>query len=189
MKKINLLIVTLYLNLIGLIAFTITVIAYIILALSNNDSEKANNYMEVFSTMFFVWIVVYVLIAVVNVVSGVIEYRRREFGLIFSKMKRLKTALIPYWIINFICYLPICVFLLIFGHGFGFVVVPVIILSSYSVLLVTSVFSILFLMYLKKTNKIEMKEFILHTILQLVFVLDVIDAFILMKRYKEHKYI
>jgi hypothetical protein len=98
-------------------------------------------------------------------------------------MKRIKIGLIPFWIINFICYFPISVFLLVVGHGFGFLIVPIFIFLSYIVLLLTSIFSILYLLNLKKNNIIVNKQFIIHSILQLLFVVDIIDTVNIIKKW------
>ncbi|MDL2297165.1 hypothetical protein LJC68_07070 [Bacteroidales bacterium OttesenSCG-928-B11] len=99
-------------------------------------------------------------------------------------MKRIKTGLIPYWVINFICYLPISAFLLLVGHGFGFIIVPIFIFASYTVLVVTSTFSIAYLLYLRTSNKINDRGLFIHVIWQSLFIADIIDTYRIIRKYK-----
>jgi hypothetical protein len=144
--------------------------------IEGNNFKNQSNIHEHLSTVFIIWFVLYCIISIINIVSIIINYKENDTELLFKKMKRVKIGLIPYWIINFICYVPISVVLLLAGHGFGFIIVPIFIFASYMVLCLTSLFSILYLLKLKKNNKISKKQFIIHTLLQLIFVVDIIDT-------------
>jgi hypothetical protein len=73
--------------------------------------------------------------------------------------------------------------LLVVGHGFGFLIVPIFIFLSYTVLMLTSIFSILYLINLRKNKIILNKQFIVHLILQLCFVIDIIDIIYIIKKW------
>lgn len=186
MKKLNFLIGILYFNTVGLVIVAV----YLILGLLsvsgevNTSTEPSNTIGHVFLILFCVWLLIYVLFAVINIIALVTNYKRKEFHLIYQKMKRIKTGLIPYWVINFICYLPISAFLLLVGHGFGFIIVPIFIFASYTVLVVTSTFSIAYLLYLRTSNKINDRGLFIHVIWQSLFIADIIDTYRIIRKYK-----
>lgn len=182
MKKLNLLIGVLYLNTMGLIIVSI----YLFFSIFNNTNigEKSSGSMEHIPNLFLVWLIIYVVSAVVNIITLVIDYKENKINLIYRKMKRIKIGLIPFWIINFICYVPISAFILAVGHGFGFIIVPIFIFASYTVLIVTSAFSIAYLLFLRTSDEIDNRKFIIHVIWQLFFVTDIIDTFRIIKKYK-----
>lgn len=181
MKKLNILIGILYCNTVGLVFITINLVRNILSTVGVPNQNIENS----FSTIFLIWLCIYILFVVINIVSVVMDFRQNKIDMIYQKMKRIKIGLIPYWIINFICYFPICILFLLVGHGFGFIIVPIFIFSSYTVLLVTSLFSILLLICLIKLNILNNGNFIKHVICQLIFVLDIIDSFIIIKIYKK----
>jgi hypothetical protein len=185
MKKVNFLLAILYVNtLLLVIVFSYFIGAFIQIAaefifkieMEGNNLKYQNNIFEHLSTMFIIWFIIYFIISIINIVSIIIDYRKNDTELLFKKMKRVKIGLIPYWIINFICYVPISVVVLLAGHGFGFIIVPIFIFASYMVLCLTSLFSILYLLNLNKNNRISKKQFIIHALLQFIFVVDIIDT-------------
>jgi hypothetical protein len=196
MKKVNSLLAILYVNTLFLvIIFSYFIGTFIQIAaefifkikIEGNNLENQSNIFEHLSTVFIIWFVLYCIISIINIVSIIIDYRKNDTELLFKKMKRVKIGLIPYWVINFICYLPISVVMLLVGHGFGFLIVPIFIFASYMVLCLTSLFSILYLLNLKKNNNISKKQFIIHTLLQLIFVVDIIDTIYLIIKLKKCK--
>ena len=98
-------------------------------------------------------------------------------------MKRIKLGLIPFWIINFICYLPISIFLIVVGHGFGFIIVPIFIFASYTILCLTSMFSVVYFKSLHKNGIITFKQGIIHSLLQFIFVIDIIDTIYIIRKW------
>jgi hypothetical protein len=194
MKKVNLLLVILYINnLILIIVNTYFAKIYIELILwlftkvepqlTDLDNFDPTDFYGKLNIILFLWFIIYLIISVINIISVVLDYRKENSEILFRKMKRVKIGLIPFWIINFICYFPISIILLVAGHGFGFLIVPIFIFLSYTVLLLTSIFSILYLLNLKKKNIIIQGQFIKHSILQLLFVFDIIDTIIIIKKW------
>jgi hypothetical protein len=147
----------------------------------NYSSNQYNLFQEYISTIFSIWFVLYCIISIINIISVIINYRNNDRELLFNKMKRVKIGLIPFWIINFICYVPISTLLLI--GQIGFLLVPIFIFASYMVLCLTSLFSISYLLNLKKNNHITTEQFITHSVLQLFFVVDIIDVFYMIKKW------
>jgi hypothetical protein len=87
--------------------------------------------------------------------------------------KTIKFGLIPFWVINFIGYTALVIMINIPSHGFGIFIVPIPIIASYCVLIITSIYSILFLLLLLQNGKINNKQFLIYVIMQLCFVLDI----------------
>jgi len=190
MKKVNLLIGILYINTLILIIissyFFRAFIELVIFFITKKEPEIVNfsdmsNFYEKLPIMFLLWFAVYFVFSVINIVSLIFDYKNNNLEILFNKMKRIKMGIIPYWVINFICYIPISAILLIAGHGFGFIIVPIFIFASYTVLILTSIFTIVYLKLLRKNNIIMKNQFIIHTILQLFFVIDIIDTIYLIK--------
>jgi uncharacterized membrane protein YfcA len=144
-------------------------------------SEFSNVY-KIIRPIFNVWIVAYLTFSVINIIAAIKDYRNRNFELLYKKAKRIKFGLIPFWTINFLCYFIISCVIIPVGHGFGFLIVPLFIFCSYTVLVVTSIFSIMYILKLKADKILTKKESIIHIILQLCFVLDIIGMIYLIKK-------
>jgi hypothetical protein len=194
MKKVNLLLVILYINnLILIIVNTYFAKIYIEIILwlftkveprfTDLDNFDPTDFYGKLSLIFLSWFIIFLIISIINIISIVLDFRKNNSEMLFQKMKRIKIGLIPFWIINFICYFPVSIILLVAGHGFGFIIVPIFIFLSYTVLLLTSIFSILYLLNLKKKNIILQEQFIKHSILQLLFVVDIIDTINIIKKW------
>jgi len=190
MKKVNLLISILYLNNVILVIistyFFSAFIELLIFLFTKKELEITSfsdslNIYEKLPIIFLLWFIFYFIFSIVNIISLIYDYKNNNSEILFKKMKRLKIGLIPFWIINFICYIPISAILLVAGHGFGFIIVPIFIFLSYTVLIFTSIFSIVYLKLLRRNEIITKKQFIIHTILQLFFILDVIDTLYILK--------
>ena len=152
-------------------------------SVANKSNDSFNGFYKLLPFLFIIWVFTYIIFSIINIISLAIDYKNNNTEIIFKKTKRIKLGLIPFWIINFICYLPISIILILVGHGFGFIIVPIFISASYMVLILTSIFSIAYLKNLHKNRKIEFKKFIIHSILQLIFVIDIIDIIIILKKY------
>jgi hypothetical protein len=192
MKKVNLLICILYINSMFLIIintyFSRVFIELILWLITKKEPDftvfdDPSNFYAKLSIGFSLWFITYLVLSIINIISIIFDYKNNNLESLFQKMKRVKINLIPFWIVNFICYLPISAILLVAGHGFGFIIVPVFIFVSYTVLLLTSIFSILYLSKLRKNNILLKKQFIIHTILQFIFIADVIDVIYIIKKW------
>lgn len=183
MKKVNFIIILLYIN--NLILITANLLPIIGLIDSIDTTAFYNKLFEI----LFLWLIVFLIVSIINVRNVILDYRNNESDKLLKKMKRIKLSLIPFWAINFICYIPISALLLVVGHGFGLFIVPMFVVISYVVLIITSIFSISYLLRLRKNKLITNKQSIIHSILQLCFVIDVIDAIYIIIRFgKAHTY-
>ena len=174
MKKVNLLIGLLYLNNLILIIFNLFLWDIL-------------NKIEIFNDNIFlvlaIWFILFLIFSIINIISIRIDFKNNDSRKLLKKMRRIKIGLIPFWVINFLAYIPICTILIVAGHGFGFLIVPIFIFASYIVLLLTSIFSILYLLNLRKNGIIQNKNLIIHTLLQLLFVFDIVDTIYIIKKW------
>lgn len=192
MKKINLLIVMLYINTLILAIidsyFFKPFIELIVFFITKNEPEMIDisdpsRFYNKWPIIFLLWFILFLVISLVNIISLIFDSKNNNLETLFNKMKRIKLGLISYWVLNFIFYIPISTILLVIGHGFGFLIVPIFIFASYIVLILTSLFSITYLYQLRKNNTISKKQFIINTILQLIFVIDIIDTIYIIRKW------
>lgn len=91
-----------------------------------------------------------------------------------------KLALIPFFIMNFIICTLVCVGLLnpwLFMTSI--VIVPLMIVITYGVLLVTSSYNLAHMIRALSKKEVTSKELTLHIIFHLIFVLDVVSSILL----------
>jgi hypothetical protein len=153
--------------------------------------------------------ILYFVLFIKNIVSLKIDFKNNNTELLLKKMKRIKLGLIPFWIINFVCYINIMLFTA-FGafwelykelgfynffivllrilsrpwlNGDRFLIIPIFIYSSYIFLCLTSIFSIVFLMNLRKNNLLSKKQYVTNALLQLFFITDIIGVVYMIKKW------
>jgi len=174
MKKVNILLAVMYVN---TLLLAITSFGYMIV---KKHFENQCNIFEHLPKMFAIWFVIFIVISIINIISVIRDYKKNNTEVLFKKMKRVKMGLIPFWIINFICYIPISIVFLFIPPGvlplIGWAFIPLFVLASYIVLCLSSSFSFSYLLHLKKNNILSTKQLVIHTILQFIFVVDIVDT-------------
>jgi hypothetical protein len=130
-----------------------------------------------------------VVFAIVNIKNAYQLYKNRDSITLRKYMKRLKFGAIPYFILNFVFYLLL--FLLFFAASRGIIIfspIPLFFLIptffTYLAVLFTSPYAIAFVAVLRNEGKMKTRNLIMHILLQLCFVLDVVDTIVLLKKYK-----
>lgn len=130
-----------------------------------------------------------VAFAIVNIKNAYRLYKNRESITLRKYIKTLKLGAIPYFILNFVIYLLL--FMLFFAASRGILIftpIPLFFLIptffTYLAVLFTSPYAIGFVAVLRNENKMKTGKLIMHIILQLCFVLDVIDTIALLRKYK-----
>jgi hypothetical protein len=130
-----------------------------------------------------------VVFAIVNIKNAYQLYKNRESITLRKYLKRLKFWAVPYFILNFVFYLLL--FLLFFAASRGiFIVTPIPlfflipIFFTYLSVLFTSPYAIGFAAVLRSESKMKTGKLVIHVLLQLCFVLDVVDTIVLLKKYK-----
>lgn len=108
-----------------------------------------------------------------------INYRRNSM---INRMLFFKLSVIPFFIFNFMLWTGVFGTLMLFPGGiFVLALVPIIIFLTFTVLLVTSSSTISVLVYCYRAKQIDISKLIVHIVLQLIFVVDVIDSIYLYK--------
>lgn len=133
-----------------------------------------------------------IVFAGINTVNSFSLFKNNDYNSMRKNMKALKFGAIPYFIINFIIYLLL--FLLFFAASRGIILVTPIpllflipVLFAYLTVIFTSTYGIGFSLILYKEKRLRTRKLILHIILQLCFVLDIIDTVILLAKNKVMK--
>lgn len=144
------------------------------------------------------WLVTFalILLGVLNVVFAIANIKNsyrlcknRDTITLRKYMKRLKLGAIPFFILNFVFYLLLFFFFFAASRGiFIFTPIPMVFLIpiffTYIAVLFTSPYAIGFLIVLQNENKMKSGKLVIHVLLQLCFVLDVVDTIVLLKKYK-----
>ncbi len=122
-----------------------------------------------------------------GIITAVKLFRANDLTALRRHMKHAKVGMIPFFIINFIYYLALIMLVLGASRGlflFGpiFVVIVPIVIFTYLAVLFTSAFTIAYILLMKKNNQLTGDAVVLHICLQLIFVLDMVSMFILLRK-------
>lgn len=133
-----------------------------------------------------------VIFAVINIKNAFVFFKNNDYNSMKKGMKAIKFGTIPYFVVNFVLYLLL--FLLFFAASRGFFLVspmPLLFLIpgffTYLTVIFTSSYGIGYSFILYKEKRLKTGKLILHILLQLCFVLDVIDTIILLTKNKVEK--
>lgn len=116
-------------------------------------------------------------------------YKNGEYNYLRKSMQMLKLSTIPYFLLNFIFYLLL---ILIFFMGTRGIIIftPVPLLLSipifftYLTVLCSAAYGVGFIAILWKEKSFTIGRTIMHILLQICFVLDVMDTIVLLRKYK-----
>jgi hypothetical protein len=122
----------------------------------------------------------YIYTIVLNIKNTVKLYKQNDVFELRKRAKIIKLSLIPFWIFHFFISALIMIFFIAISRGMGIIFVPIPMFFTYISLLITSIFSIAFILLLNK-NK-YLKRYYIHILLQLCFVIDIIDIIYLLKK-------
>lgn len=144
----------------------------IIYQIATRESLQKSATLTVFTIPILFMIVACILVIINMVVasSSIIKSRCLSFRTVMG----FKLCLIPFYTINFICWM----FASMVFH-IALVIwplIPFIIAYTYFTMLGTSAYVIAKLFTLRRSKTITTKQFVTHCILQVVFTLDVIDS-------------
>lgn len=173
-KLLTMLIVFVY-----MVPLSLFVTFYQIFTKEMNDSFS----FDIFTIPLLLMIVVFILVAV-NTMAAVHSIVRAQ-GLSFRTVMIFKLCLIPFYMVNFVCWM----FASMVFHIAIIIwpMIPFIIVYTYLTLLGTSAYVIAKLFSLRKNKIITTKQFVIHCILQLIFTVDVIDIIYLVIKQKKFK--
>ncbi|MCQ1530716.1 hypothetical protein [Lutispora saccharofermentans] len=136
--------------------------------------------LAIFTIPLLLMIAVCILVAV-NIMAAVHSIVRAQ-DLLFRTVMIFKLCLIPFYIVNFACWM---IASMVFHIAIIiWPMIPFIIAYTYFTLLGTSAYIIAKLFSLRKSKIITTKQFVLHGILQIIFAVDVIDTIYLAIKQK-----
>jgi len=165
------------------IIFVYFVPASIILTLYTNFTQETQESSYLVAFVIPLLLMLMVCILVVLNIAGAIYSVIRSRTLPFRTVMVFKLCLIPFYIVNFACWLLAS---MVFHIALVvWPIIPFIIAYTYFTMLGTSVHIIAKLFTLKRDGTITTKQFIIHFIWQIIFTADVIDSIYLTIRKKK----
>ena len=141
--------------------------------------------MLILMVLGFLCIFITYLSFAMSIVSNILNINKGKISIadLYLKPKKYKLLFILFQILTLlvlaIAFLP----LMMLGSA-AFICTRFGVRFSYISLMSTSVYSILFVLFLYNKKKITLFETVVHIILQLIFVLDIVDSLYLASKYK-----
>ena len=176
MKRLYGFIASLYLNNVLVVALDIF-IAIKAGEVMARDKEIINlpmpGYYTIVFLVFGIWFLLFAVMSLVNIVNAMEKFIKKDFVLLEKYVKTVKLGLLPFWAINCAGYTALVVMANIPSHGFGIFIAPLPVMASYCVLLITSVYSILFFLLWFQNSTLTNKQILIYAIAQFCFVLDI----------------
>lgn len=121
----------------------------------------------------------------ISIISNMLNINKGKVSIsdLYLKPKIYKLIFIPFQILTLLILALAFLPLMMLGSA-AFICTRFGVRFLYISLLSTSVYSILFVLFLYNKKKITLFETVVHIILQLIFVLDIIDSLYLASKYK-----
>lgn len=141
--------------------------------------------MLILMVLGFLCIFITYLSFAMSIVSNILNINKGKISIadLYLKPKKYKLLFILFQILTLlvlaIAFLP----LMMLGSA-AFICTRFVVRFLYISLMSTSVYSILFVLFLYNKKKITLFETVVHIILQLIFVLDIVDSLYLASKYK-----
>lgn len=141
--------------------------------------------MLILMVLGFLCIFITYLSFAMSIVSNILNINKGKVSIadLYLKSKKYKLLFIPFQILTLlvlaIAFLP----LMMLGSA-AFICTRFGVRFLYISLMSTSVYSILFVLFLYNKKKITLFETVVHIILQLIFVLDIVDSLYFASKYK-----
>jgi hypothetical protein len=129
----------------------------------------------------------YIIVSIINIFYAKKLIKQKNKEKLNKLMRVIKFGSIPFWIINFIILVIAGIFGIVATRGAGIIFLPILVLLTYILFLGTSVFSIAYIKLLYQEGEIVSIHKILHIILQLCFVLDIVDIIYLKIKLNKNK--
>lgn len=147
--------------------------------------------------IFIYWLAVFVL-GVLNIMTSFKKHTKGNWEYCVNAMLILKYGLIFFYVLNFILFLAACLLALVVSRGtiifafhlwlFDFIILAVIVATSYIIMLPGSFYSIQALRFCLKQNTLTKKKAVFLGILQFIFIIDVLSsAYIALKCFSKGK--
>lgn len=144
------------------------------------------------------WLIIFCLVVswILNIVCAVASvkdasllYREKDSAYLRKYMKALKMGAIPYFVLNFILYFLL--FMLSVAASRGLVILTpipfmfvILVFFTYLSLLFTAPYGMAYAVIIQREGKMSTGRLVIHILLQLCFVLDVVDTIVLLMKYE-----
>lgn len=130
-----------------------------------------------------------IVLAVFNVQSALLLFQVGDAFHLRRQMRTLKMGSIPYFVLNFILYVLLALLIIAASRGLViFTPIPLMfiipVLFTYLSLLFTSPYGIAYAATVHREGKMSAVGLAFHILLQLCFVLDVVDTAVLLMKHK-----
>ena len=185
MKKVNGFLIILYAYFISLL-LEVTALAYYMV----KESTVTIALSIAGAVLVLAIMIVLFVLLIVNIYQGFQSHRAEDRPLLRSAMKRIKLGSIPFFILNFLLCLGVGFVILGASRGFA-VFLPWVWLwvmcavgITYCLAAGTSCYGIFFSRTLNKDGDLSTGSMVKHIILQLIFVADIIDTILLLKKFR-----
>jgi hypothetical protein len=136
---------------------------------------------QVYFMIIGIILVSFVIIAIINIINSVNVFIENDIYILREYTRVIKLSLIPYWVINTISFVMTEIYCAIsiinVNSAFGLII-------HYIILIITSCYSIFYIILLYSNNYINKKQLNIHIFLQLFILIDIIDIIFISKKYK-----
>ena len=164
----------------------------LVLAVALSPSNLGTDGVGVASTVLWATFVAVLIVQTVTGVRVIVDAlrrsRRHDGAGLRSSLITLKFGLIPFFIVNFVLWALFNVLVIAASRGLGIFMTPAYIAAAvvltYLAMVPSSVYGICWIRLLRSAGQLDKGGATRHTVMQLIFVLDVISAAILMRRYR-----
>jgi uncharacterized protein YfaS (alpha-2-macroglobulin family) len=131
----------------------------------------------IFAPMFLFSLLAFAVLAIINIFRSSKLIKQQDEKELEDSAYLMKLGAIPFWLVALVSTKNIS----------GIEGLIVFLILFYLLLLGTSVFSIAYIKLLHKEKKLNLKQTVIYTLLQLVFFLDIISIFFLVRSGKSNK--
>ena len=135
---------------------------------------------KIIPLIFLIWLLLFIYSIVLNIKNTVKLFKENNLIVLRKNGKLIKLTLIPFWILHFILSVLAMIVFIGASRGMGIIFLPIPIFITYIFLLITSIFSIAYILLLRKNKYIN--NIVIHIILQLCFVLDIINMIYILRK-------
>ncbi|MGY4721355.1 hypothetical protein [Naumannella huperziae] len=133
--------------------------------------------------LLVIWNCIYLIVAVLVIVHAITLARRGDLAALQPVIVPIKVFGIPFFVLNFLIMFLISVAGLRFV--IGVIYIPFLILGTYLVMLPTSAYGIAALVLMRRCGQIDRGFMIGHLLAHLLFVIDIVSAFIVARKARQ----
>jgi hypothetical protein len=146
------------------------------------DKFGLYNYVIDYEVYSKIWLIIFVVFVIINFILII---KNNKIDILYKNMKVIKLGLIPFYIINIIYYMYLFFPFEFLQNGYALIYLFIIIVTLYIYVVISSMFTIIYLKCLHKNKILNLEKLIIHALLQLIFICDIIDVLIIIKKHRK----